>query len=128
MKRCTKKEFLDLLCNNGTDFGGLFWNKPKKMIESAMERVSMETLYKHIVEFGLKTVKELHCKYIVFSDNSRLSFDQDGNYKFYVHLSKNGILFVVFCHEVRDPDKKIRNKYMVYAIPDLTSISRSVKV
>ena len=73
MNQITKKEFIETLSNNETIFvGSLFRYNDRKCI-NAMERII--TINKNIKR---RTVTEEHSNYLVFSNGSRLDFNQAG--------------------------------------------------
>ena len=120
MKKITNKHFIELLCNNGSVFAGRVWQKNDDIIIKAMDNITVENVEKIEEKAGRRTVKEKHAKYIIFSNGSRMGFDQDGKYECFEHFNKNGIYLIVQRLEWYDDfDKKYYYNYLVYIIPDL---------
>lgn len=116
MEICTKKHFLELLCNNGSSFFAPARWKSDEWIVAAMDGITPEA----VAMAPRRTVAEIHSQYIVFSGGSRLSFDQEGKYQCFTYRNKNGIYFAVQRHEYWDDfDGITRYNYIVYVIPDL---------
>lgn len=112
MNQITKKEFIETLSNNETIFvGSLFRYNDRKCI-NAMERII--TINKNIKR---RTVTEEHSNYIVFSDGSRLDFNQAGTKKYFSYTNTHGIHFLIQRTEVYDDfDEKFYKNYIVYSV------------
>ena len=77
MTQITKKEFIETLSNNETILvDSLFRYNDRKCI-NAMER-TMEWIITINKNIKRRTVTEEHSNYLVFSDGSRLDFNQAG--------------------------------------------------
>lgn len=116
MNQITKKEFIETLSNNETILvGSLFRYCDGKCInamEHAMERIT--TIYKNAKR---RTVTEEHSNYIVFSDGSRLDFNQAGTKKYFSYTNTYGIYFLIQRTEVYDDfDEKFYKNYIVYMV------------
>lgn len=116
MTQITKKEFIETLSNNETILADSIFRycngKCIKAMEHAMERIA--TINKNAKR---RTVTEAHCNYIVFSDGSRLDFNQTGTKKYFSYTNTYGIYFLIWITEVYDDfDKKFYRTYVVYMV------------
>lgn len=112
MTQITKKEFIETLSNNETilvDSG--FYYSDETCI-NAMERIT--TINKIVKR---RTVTEEHSNYIVFSDGSRLGFNQTGTKKYFSYTNTYGFHFLIQRTEVYDDfDDKFYKNYIVYMV------------
>lgn len=116
MNQITKKEFIETLSNNETILvDSVFRYNDWKCInamENAMERII--TTNKNVKR---RTVTKEHSNYIVFSDGSRLDFNQVGTKKYFSYTNRYGIHFLIQRTEVYDDfDEKSYKNYIVYAV------------
>lgn len=116
MTQITKKEFIETLSNNETILvDNLFRYNDRKCInamENAMERII--TINKNVKR---RTVTKEHSNYIVFSDGSRLDFNQVGTKKYFSYTNRYGIYFLIQITEVYDDfDEKFYRSYVVYMV------------
>lgn len=116
MNQITKKEFIETLSNNETIFvGSLFRYNDRKDI-NAMER-TMERIITINKNIKRRTVTEEHSNYIVFSDGSRLDFNQAGTKKYFSYTNTHGIHFLIQQTEIYDNfDEKFYKNYIVYMV------------
>lgn len=115
MNQITKKEFIETLSNNETILvDSLFRYNDRKCIkamEHAMERITTINYAKR------RTVTEEHSNYIVFSDGSRLDFNQIGTKKYFSYTNTYGIHFLIQRTEVYDDfDERFYKNYIVYMV------------
>lgn len=116
MTQITKKEFIETLSNNETILvDSLFRYNDRKCInamEYAMERII--TINKNVKR---RTVTEEHSNYIVFSDGSRLDFNQTGTKKYFSYTNTYGFHFLIQRTEVYDDfDEQFYKNYIVYMV------------
>ena len=112
MEKITCKKFKEILTENTSVFmGSVFrWNDEK--CSKAMENIG-----KIEENAERRTVAENHATYILFSNGSRLGFDQDGKFDYIIHENQNGIKFVIKRTTRHDDfDDTDYQDYMVYAI------------
>lgn len=116
MNQITKKEFIETLSNNETILvDSLFRYNDRKCI-NAMER-TMEQIITINKNIKRRTVTEEHSNYIVFSDGSRLDFNQVGTKKYFSYTNTYGIHFLIQRTEVYDDfDEKSYKNYIVYIV------------
>lgn len=90
MEKITKREFIEILNNHPSILAGSFFRRNDDEIIKAMENC------KGISEKAKRrTVTENHSNYIVFSNGSRLDFNQKGKNEYFRHKSGNGIEFIL---------------------------------
>lgn len=116
MNQITKKGFIETLSNNEIILvdSGFYYSDGTciNAMEHAMERIA--TINKNAKR---RTVTEAHCNYIVFSDGTRLDFNQTGTKKFFSYTNTYGIYFLIWITEVYDDfDKKFYRNYVVYMV------------
>lgn len=116
MNQITKKEFIEILSSNETILvDSVFRYNDRKCInsmENAMERII--TTNKNVKR---RTVTGEHSNYIVFSDGSRLDFNQAGTKKYFSYTNTYGIHFLIQRTEVYDDyDEKFYKNYIVYMV------------
>jgi hypothetical protein len=112
MNQITKKGFIETLSNNETILvdSGFYYSDGTCI--NAMERII--TINKNIKR---RTVTEEHSNYIVFSDGSRLDFNQTGTKKYFSYTNTYGIHFLIQRTEVYDDfDEKFYKNYIVYMV------------
>lgn len=112
MTQITKKEFIETLSNNETILvdSGFYYSDGTCI--NAMERI---TTINKIVQ--RRTVTEEHSNYIVFSDGSRLGFNQTGTKKYFSYTNTYGFHFLIQRTEVYDDfDDKFYKNYIVYMV------------
>lgn len=90
MEKITRKAFLEILTENTSILAGSVfrWND-KKCI------AGMETIKAINEKAERRTVTEKHTNYILFSNGSRLAFDQEGKYDYFIYENKNGVKFAI---------------------------------
>lgn len=112
MTQITKKEFIETLLNNETILvdSGFYYSDGTCI--NAMERIT--TINKIVKR---RTVTEEHSNYIVFSDGSRLGFNQTGTKKYFSYTNTYGFHFLIQRTEVYDDfDDKFYKNYIVYMV------------
>lgn len=112
MTQITKKEFIETLSNNETILvdSGFYYSDGTCI--NAMERIT--TINKIVKR---RTVTEEHSNYIVFSDGSRLGFNQTGTKKYFSYTNTYGFHFLIQRTEVYDDfDDKCYKNYIVYMV------------
>lgn len=116
MTQITKKEFIETLSNNETILvDSLFRYNDRKCI-NAMER-TMERIITINKNIKRRTVTEEHSNYIVFSNGSRLDFNQAGTKKYFSYTNTHGIHFLIQQTEIYDDfDEKFYKNYIVYSV------------
>lgn len=82
MTQITKKEFIETLSNNETILADSIFRYNDRKCINAMER-TMERIITINKNIKRRTVTEEHSNYIVFSDGSRLDFNQAGTKKIF---------------------------------------------
>ena len=112
MTQITKKEFIETLSNNETILvdSGFYYSDGTCI--NAIERIT--TINKIVKR---RTVTEEHSNYIVFSDGSRLGFNQTGTKKYFSYTNTYGFHFLIQRTEVYDDfDDKFYKNYIVYMV------------
>lgn len=112
MEKITKKQFVEILTSHTSVFcGSVFrWNDEK------CER-GMESIGKIDENDERRTVTENHANFIVFSNESRLDFDQEGKKEYFSYQNKCGVKFVLQRTSRHDDfDNMDYLDYIVYAI------------
>lgn len=112
MTQITQKEFIETLSNNETILvdSGFYYSDGTYI--NAMERII--TINKNIKR---RTVTEEHSDYIVFSDGSRLDFNQAGTKKYFSYTNTHGVHFLIQKTEIYDDfDEKFYKIYIVYMV------------
>lgn len=112
MEKITRKEFTEILTNNRTILAGsaFRWNDEKCI-------TGMENIKAIGEKAERRTVTEKHSNYIVFSNGSRLDFNQEGKKEYFSYTSGNGVQFVIQRTEIFDDfDEKINLNYIVYIV------------
>lgn len=111
MTQITKKEFIETLSNNETILAGSVFRQSDERCINAMARITTINNAKR------RTVTEAHCNYIVFSNGSRLDFNQVGTKKYFSYTNTHGIHFLIQRTEVYDDfDEKFYKNYIVYMV------------
>lgn len=112
MTQITKKEFIETLSNNETILAGSVFRQSDDRCINAMARIA--TINKNAKR---RTVTEEHSNYIVFSNGSRLDFNQTGTKKYFSYTNTYGIHFLIQRTEVYDDfDEKFYKNYIVYIV------------
>lgn len=112
MEKITRKEFTEILTNNRTILAGSVfrWNDEKCI-------AGMENIKAIGKKAERRTVTEKHSNYIVFSNGSRLDFNQEGKKEYFSYKNGNGVQFVIQRTEIFDDfDEKINLNYIVYIV------------
>lgn len=112
MEKITRKEFTEILTNNRTILAGSVfrWNDEKCI-------AGMENIKAIGEKAECRTVTEKHSNYIVFSNGSRLDFNQEGKKEYFSYKNGNGVQFVIQRTEIFDDfDEKINLNYIVYIV------------
>ena len=112
MEKITRKEFTEILTNNKTVLAGSVfrWNDEKCI-------AGMENIKSANENAERRKVTEKHSNYIVFSNGSRLYFDQEGKKEYFSYKNGNGIQFVIQRTEIFDDfDGKFDLNYIVYIV------------
>lgn len=112
MEKITRKEFAEILTNNRTILAGSVfrWNDDKCI-------AGMENIKAISEKAERRTVTEKHSNYIVFSNESRLDFNQEGKKEYFSYKNGNGVQFVIQRTEIFDDfDEKINLNYIVYIV------------
>lgn len=112
MEKITRKEFTEILTNNRTILAGSVfrWNDEKCI-------AGMENIKVIGEKAERRTVTEKHSNYIVFSNGSRLDFNQEGKKEYFSYKNGNGVQFVIQRTEIFDDfDEKINLNYIVYIV------------
>lgn len=112
MKKITRKAFTEILTRNTSILmGSVFrWNDEK--CARAMDSI------REIDENSQRrTVTENHANYLLFSNGSRLDFDQEGKKEYFTYENENGVKFAIQRTERHDDfDEADYLDYIVYAI------------
>lgn len=112
MEKITRKEFTEILTNNRTILAGSVfrWNDEKCI-------AGMENIKAIGEKAERRTVTGKHSNYIVFSNGSRLDFNQEGKKEYFSYTNGNGVQFVIQRTEIFDDfDEKINLNYIVYIV------------
>lgn len=112
MEKITRKEFTEILTNNRTILAGSVfrWNDEKCI-------AGMENIKVIGEKAERRTVTEKHSNYIVFSNGSRLDFNQEGKKEYFSYKNGSGVQFVIQRTEIFDDfDEKINLNYIVYIV------------
>lgn len=113
MNTITKKSFIEVLTNNKSCFVDSVFRWDDEKITKALNRIKPEQIEKA----EKRTVKEKHSNYIVFSNGSRLDFNQYGEKIYIEYINIYGALFIIQKTIVFDDfDNEYHNNYIVYAI------------
>ena len=111
MTQITKKEFIETLSNNETILVDSIFCRNDEICINVMARITTINYAKR------RTVTEEHSNYIVFSDGSRLDFNQTGTKKYFSYTNTYGIHFLIQRTEVYDDfDEKFYKNYIVYMV------------
>lgn len=111
MTQITKKEFIETLSNNETILFDSIFRRNDEICINVMARIITINYAK------CRTVTEEHSNYIVFSDGSRLDFNQTGTKKYFSYTNTYGIHFLIQRTEVYDDfDEKFYKNYIVYIV------------
>lgn len=112
MEKVTRKEFTEILTNNRTILAGSVfrWNDEKCI-------AGMENIKAISEKAERRTVTENHSNHIVFSNGSRLDFNQEGKKEYFSYKNGNGVQFVIQRTEIFDDfDGKFNLNYIVYIV------------
>ena len=113
MERITKRSFIETLCSGKSKFIASVFRKSDEWISPKLNGINPETLEK--VES--RTVIEKHAEYIVFSNGSRLDFNQNGTKEYYKLQNENGIDFIIQKTTYFDDFDEVNNEnYIIYSI------------
>lgn len=112
MEKITKGKFIEVLTSNKTVFCGSAFRWDDEKIITGMERITAIP-----EQAERRTVTEKHTSYIMFSNGSRLDFNQCGEKSYFSHTNNSGLNFVLQKTEVYDEfDEETIQNYIVYAI------------
>lgn len=112
MTQISKKTFIETLLINKTILAGSVFRQSDERCINAMARIT--TINKND---KCRTVTEAHSNYIVFSDGSRLDFNQTGTKQYFSYTNTYGIHFLIQRTEVYDDfDEKFYKNYIVYIV------------
>ena len=112
MEKITRKKFVEILTNNRTILAGSVFRWSDEKCIAGMENI------KSVNENAeRRKVMEKHSNYIVFSNGSRLDFNQEGKKEYFSYTNGNGVQFVIQRTEIFDDfDEKINLNYIVYSV------------
>lgn len=109
MKAITRNEFVKRLTENTS----LFMGNVRNMDENRFVFWTLESLT--IIDAGQaakrRTVTENHVNFIIFSDGSRLDFNQAGKNDYFEHTNQYGIKYAVMRTTVQVRDWQAEEKY-----------------
>lgn len=112
MKKITRKEFTEILINNKTVLAGSVFRWTDEKCIAGMEKVNAVN-----EKAERRTVTEKHVNYLVFSNGSRLDFNQSGRKEYFSYKNKSGIQFVIQRTEIFDDfDEEINLIYIIYIV------------
>lgn len=112
MQKITRKEFIAVLSEKTNVLMGCVFRWDDEKCKDAMD--SIERIDENAER---RTVTSQHANYIVFSNGSRLDFDQEGKKEYFSYQNENGVKFILqrtFRHD--DFDDADYQDYIVYAI------------
>ena len=127
MEKITRREFIDTLRNNASVLMGapcVAANNDNKIV------MCMENTVGINAKAERRVVTEKHATYLLFSNGSRMAFDQEGRFDYFKHTNENGYTFVLQRQAWFDEfDEVWMRKYVVYAViaADVNDAERQYK-
>lgn len=111
MEKITKKEFTETLIENTNILMGSTFRWTDEKCEIAMENLKIDKRMER------RTVTKSNSSYILFSNGSRLDFNQDGRKEYFKYENAEGIKFLLQRTAVYDTfDESEYLNYIIYAV------------
>lgn len=113
MNTITKKAFIESISNYEYCFVCSAFRRDDEKMKIALNQIKPEQIEKA----EKRKVIEKHSNYIVFSNGSRLYFDNEGEKVYIEYVNIYGVLFIIQKTIVYDSfDNEYQNNYIVYAM------------